>query len=292
MEFAADIASMGLVGAMDGFDFRAEVREIEDVDAIGVSAGGDSDDDVALFAGEGVMAEIAEDGAWRVEEAGGEQIAGAGITSRGDQAAENAVVGMGGVPSGNHDHAGAKSGQKCGVGRVEPAVVVEDHGVNGAEDLGEGCFQVVPGWRAVEGDADEVTAGVVIESSITDHYGRAVVVFTRLIFSRESLPIGGEDAARVVGDAGPDAAVDGDGADLELATVKGDDLVGAAGFEGSGSVAERVTVRPVVGEHGAGWGGGGIAAIKEFVDGEKFGDVGEAGEFVAGGGGGFGRVDG
>ena len=62
----------GRVGSVDAFDFLAVVGLIEDEDLVAGSAGGYSDDDVALFTGKGVLAEIAEDRFRGVEEAGRE----------------------------------------------------------------------------------------------------------------------------------------------------------------------------------------------------------------------------
>lgn len=166
------------------------------------------------------------------------------------------MVGMGGVPGGNDDDAGAKRGEEGGIGGIEPAVVIEYEGVNGAERLGKGRFEIMPGRCAVE-----VAARVVIERSVTDDDGGA-----------EGRPVCGEEVSGFAGDAGPDAVVDGYGAHLEMAAVEGGDLVGAAGFEGGGAGPEGVAVSAEVGEHRAGEGRGGFAAI----------DVEQAGELIGG----------
>lgn len=91
---------------------------------------------------------------------------------------------MGGVPGGNDDDAGTEGGEERGIGGVEPAVMIGNDFVYRAEGVGDGCFEILPSGRAVAGNADKVSAGVVVKRSVADEDGGAEVVFVGAIFDR------------------------------------------------------------------------------------------------------------
>ena len=62
--------------------------------------------------------------------------------------------------------------------------MIDSDGVYRAEGVGDGCFEILPSGRAVEGNADKVSAGVVVKRSVAEKNGGAEVVFVGAIFDR------------------------------------------------------------------------------------------------------------
>ena len=62
--------------------------------------------------------------------------------------------------------------------------MIENDGVYRAEGIGSGCFEILLSGRAVEKDADKVSAGVVVKRAVADEDGGAEVVFVGAIFDR------------------------------------------------------------------------------------------------------------
>ncbi len=82
-------------------------------------------------------------------------------------------------------------------------MVIQNHGVNRADNFGDWGLQVMPFRQAIEGNANQIRTREIVESAIANQERAAEVVLVWLQFLGKRWPVGGEDAARAFAGTGP-----------------------------------------------------------------------------------------